>query len=211
MLVIGLTGGIGSGKTMATDHFAKLGITIVDADLASRVIVAPGMPALQEIVAHFGNDVLLPDGALNRARLREIVFANPEARKELERITHPRIAEEIARQLAASTSPYTILVSPLLFESGQHRFAHRTVLVDTSEALQQQRATQRDGVSEEQIKAIMAVQMSRDERLKRADDVLLNDGELAHLHAAIEALHQRYLALAAAKPHSMSISDPSTE
>lgn len=196
-LVIGLTGGIGSGKTMATDHFDRLGITVVDADLASRVVVQPGQPALQDIADHFGPGVLLPDGSLNRPALRAIVFADPEARKVLERITHPRIAEEISRQLAASTSPYTILVSPLLFESGQHRFANRTVLVDTTEALQQQRAARRDSVSEEQIKAIMAVQMSREDRLGRADDVLLNDGDLAHLHAAVEALHQRYLALAA--------------
>lgn len=196
-LVIGLTGGIGSGKTMATDHFARLGITVVDADLASRVVVEPGRPALEEIARHFGPDVLQRDGSLNRPALRAIVFADPEARKVLERITHPRIAEEIARQLAASTSPYTILVSPLLFESGQDRFATRTVLVDTTEALQQQRAARRDGVSEEQIKAIMAVQMSRDDRLARADDILLNDGDLNHLHAAVEALHQRYLALAA--------------
>lgn len=196
-LVIGLTGGIGSGKTMATDHFARLGITVVDADLASRVVVQPGQPALQDIADHFGPGVLLPDGSLNRPALRAIVFADPEARKVLERITHPRIAEEISRQLAASTSPYTILVSPLLFESGQHRFANRTVLVDTTEALQQQRAARRDSVSEEQIKAIMAVQTSREDRLARADDVLLNDGDLAHLHAAVEALHQRYLALAA--------------
>ncbi len=196
-LVIGLTGGIGSGKTMATDHFARLGITVVDADLASRVVVQPGQPALQDIADHFGPGVLLPDGSLNRPALRAIVFADQEARKVLERITHPRIAEEISRQLAASTSPYTILVSPLLFESGQHRFANRTVLVDTTEALQQQRAARRDSVSEEQIKAIMAVQMSREDRLARADDVLLNDGDLAHLHAAVEALHQRYLALAA--------------
>lgn len=198
-LVIGLTGGIGSGKTMATNHFASLGITIVDADLASRVVVEPGKPALQEIAGRFGHDMLLQNGTLNRAALRNIVFADPDARTDLERITHPRIAEEIARQLVASTSPYTILVSPLLFESGQHRFAQRTALVDTTEALQQERAVQRDGVSEAQIKAIMAVQMSREERLKRADDVLLNDGDLAHLHKAVESLHQRYLALAAAQ------------
>lgn len=198
-LVIGLTGGIGSGKTMATDHFARLGITVVDADLASRVVVQPGQPALQEIADHFGPAVLLPDGSLNRPALRAIVFADPEARKVLERITHPRIAEEIARQLAASKSPYTILVSPLLFESGQHRFASRTVLVDTTEALQQQRAARRDSVSEAQIRAIMTVQMSREDRLARADDVLLNDGDLEHLHDAVEALHQRYLALAAAQ------------
>lgn len=195
-LVIGLTGGIGSGKTMATNHFAKLGITIVDADLASRVVVEPGQPALREIANRFGPDVLTADGSLNRAALRTIVFADPEARKALERITHPRIAEEIARQLAASTSPYTILVSPLLFESGQSRFAQRTVLVDTTEALQRKRAAQRDGVSEEQIESIMAVQMSREKRQELADDIILNDGDIQHLHQAVEALHERYLKLA---------------
>ena len=196
MLVIGLTGGIGSGKTLATDHFARLGINIVDADVASRIIVEPGRPALHEIAKRFGADVLHADGTLNRARLRAIVFADPAARKALEHITHPRIAEEIARQLAASTSPYTILVSPLLFESSQHRFAQRTVLIDAHEAEQRQRAAKRDGVSEEQIEAIMAVQMSRAERRQRADDVLLNDGNIEHLQAAVEALHKRYLALA---------------
>lgn len=196
MLVIGLTGGIGSGKTLATDHFARLGITIVDADVASRIIVEPGRPALHEIAKRFGADVLHADGSLNRARLRAIVFADPEARKALEHITHPRIAEEIARQLAASTSPYTILVSPLLFESSQHRFAQRTVLIDAHEAHQRQRAAKRDGVSEEQIEAIMAVQLSRAERRQRADDVLLNDGNIEHLQAAVEMLHKRYLALA---------------
>ena len=194
-LVIGLTGGIGSGKTMATNHFARLGITIVDADLASRVVVEPGQPALREIADRFGPDVLAADGSLNRAALRAIVFADPEARKELERITHPRIAEEIARQLTASTSPYTILVSPLLFESGQSRFAQRTVLVDTTEALQRKRAAQRDGVSEEQIESIMAVQMSRAKRQELADDIILNDGDIQHLHQAVEALHERYLKL----------------
>ncbi len=196
MLVIGLTGGIGSGKTLATDHFARLGINIVDADVASRIIVEPGRPALHEIAKRFGADVLHADGTLNRARLRAIVFADPAARKALEHITHPRIAEEIARQLAASTSPYTILVSPLLFESSQHRFAQRTVLIDAHEAEQRQRAAKRDGVSEEQIEAIMAVQMSRAERRQLADDVLLNDGNFEHLQAAVEALHKRYLALA---------------
>lgn len=196
MLVIGLTGGIGSGKTLATDHFARLGITIVDADVAARVIVEPGKPALHEIAKRFGTDVLQADGSLNRARLRAIVFAEPEARKALEHITHPRIAEEIARQLTASSSTYTILVSPLLFESNQHRFAQRTVLIDAHEAEQRKRAAKRDGVSEEQIEAIMAVQMSRAERRQRADDVLLNDGNIEHLHAAVEALHKRYLALA---------------
>lgn len=198
MLVIGLTGGIGSGKTLATDHFEQLGVTVVDADKVARLVVEPGQPALHEIAAAFGPGVITPDGKLDRAALRRLVFADPEQRRRLEHITHPRIAEEIRRQLAASTSPYTILVSPLLFESGQHRFAQRTLLIDAHEALQRQRAAQRDNVEEKQIEAIMAAQMSREERKAWADDVLLNDGDIAHLHAMVEKLHQRYLELARA-------------
>lgn len=193
MLVIGLTGGIGSGKTLATDHFQRLGITVVDADLAARVVVEPGRPALAEIAAAFGADMLQPDGSLDRAALRRIVFADPAQRQRLEAITHPRIAEEIRRQLGASTSPYTILVSPLLFESGQHRFAQRTVLIDAPEALQRQRAATRDKVSEKQIEAIMAAQLSREERRARADDVIVNEGDVEHLQAMVEKLHERYL------------------
>lgn len=200
MLVIGLTGGIGSGKTLATDHFEHLGITIVDADKAARLIVEAGQPALAEISRAFGPQVINTNGTLNRAALREIVFSDPAQRKILEQITHPRIAEEIRRQLASSTSPYTILVSPLLFESGQHRFAQRTLLIDAHESLQRARAAARDSVSSEQIAAIMNVQMSREERRRHADDVVLNDGEVGHLHEKLEQLHQRYLELAHARP-----------
>lgn len=196
MLVIGLTGGIGSGKTLATDHFQRLGITVVDADVCARVVVAPGQPALAEIAAAFGADMLQPDGQLDRAALRRLVFADPAQRQRLEAITHPRIAEEIRRQLAASTSPYTILVSPLLFESGQHRFAQRTVLIDAPESLQRQRAATRDQVSEQQIEAIMAAQLGREERRARADDVILNEGHIELLHARVEKLHDRYLEMA---------------
>lgn len=196
MLVIGLTGGIGSGKTLATEHFQRLGITVVDADVCARVVVEPGRPALAEIAAAFGPGVIQADGSLDRAALRHIVFADPEQRRRLEAITHPRIREEIARQIAASTSPYTILVSPLLFESGQDAFAQRTVLVDAHESLQRHRAATRDKVSEKQIEAIMAAQMSREARRARADDVILNEGHIEHLHAMVEKLHQRYLELA---------------
>lgn len=195
MLVIGLTGGIGSGKTLATDYLQAKGITIVDADLAARVIVEPGKPALADIAATFGAQVIRPEGTLDRAALRQIVFADPAQRKQLEAITHPRIAEEIVRQLAASTSPYTILVSPLLFESGQHRFAQRTLLIDAPEADQKARASKRDGVSASQIEAIMAAQMSREQRQQIADDVVLNDGHPEHLYSKLDALHQRYLEL----------------
>lgn len=193
MLVIGLTGGIGSGKSLATDYLQTRGITIVDADLAARVIVEPGEAALQDIVETFGEAMLNTDGTLNRRALRDVVFHDPVQRKRLEAITHPRIAQEIARQLSVSTSPYTVLVSPLLFESGQHRFAQRTLLIDAPEAEQKRRASQRDKVSEEQIAAIMDAQMSREERRQRADDVVMNDAGIDALHAALEQLHQRYL------------------
>lgn len=196
-LVIGLTGGIGSGKSMATDYLQTRGITIVDADLAARVIVEPGKPALQEIVEAFGESILQADGTLDRAALRKIVFADTTQRQRLEAITHPRIAQEILLQLSVSASPYTVLVSPLLFESGQYRFAQRTLLIDAPENIQRQRASARDKVSEEQIAAIMSAQMSREERRKRADDIVINDGDLPALHVALEALHQRYLGLQA--------------
>lgn len=195
-LVLGLTGGIGSGKSMATDYLQSRGIIIVDADLAARVIVEPGEPALEDIVTAFGEDILQSDGTLNRAALRQIVFTDPVQRQRLEAITHPRIAQEILRQLSVSLSPYTVLVSPLLFESGQHRFAQRTLLIDAPESAQRQRAAARDKVSEDQIAAIMSAQMSREERRKRADDIVMNDGDPAKLHAALEALHQDYLKLA---------------
>ncbi len=194
-LVIGLTGGIGSGKSMATDYLQAQGITIVDADLAARVIVEPGKPALDDIVSTFGESILQADGTLNRAALRQIVFSDPAQRQRLESITHPRIAQEILHQLSVSLSPYTVLVSPLLFESGQYRFAQRTLLIDAPEHAQRQRAAARDKVSEEQIAAIMAVQMSREERRQRADDIVMNDGDVSALHASLEKLHQRYLGL----------------
>lgn len=200
MLVIGLTGGIGSGKSMATDYLQKRGITIVDADLAARVIVEPGEAALQDIVETFGEHILNTDGTLNRAALRQIVFADPAERQRLEAITHPRIAQEIMRQLSVSTSPYTVLVSPLLFESGQHRFAQRTLLIDAPEAQQKRRAVARDKVSEEQIDAIMKAQMNREDRRKRADDVVMNDAGIDALHVALEQLHQRYLELSRGQP-----------
>jgi len=157
MLIIGLTGGIGSGKTAASDYFAlSYDIEVVDADIVAREVVMQGQPALQAIADHFGQHILLEDGSLNRAALREIVFANPQQRKVLESITHPAIRAMIQHKLSISRSPYTLLVSPLLFESGQYQFAHRNLVIDVSEELQWQRASARDNVSSEQIKQIMA-------------------------------------------------------
>lgn len=199
MFVVGLTGGIGSGKTAASDYLAAKGITVVDADLASRVVVMPGQPALAAIQRRFGDAVIAADGSLDRRALRDIVFADAAERQALEAITHPAINEEIRRQIAVSTSPYTLLVSPLLLETRQHQLTHRVLLIDAPVSLQVARATARDGVALKQVEAIIAAQMPRDDKRSRADDVLLNDGLLAHLHRDLDTLHERYLALAAAR------------
>ncbi len=195
-MIIGLTGGIGSGKSAAADRFATAhGIHVVDADIKSRVVVEPGRPALQHIVDRFGAAILLEDGNLNRAALREQVFADPEQRIWLEALLHPLIRQEIAADLALATSPYALLVSPLLVESSQRTMAARIIVVDVPEATQILRTAQRDRVPEAQIRAIMQAQASREERLKHAHDIILNDQDLAALHAQVDALHERYLAM----------------
>lgn len=196
--IVGLTGGIGSGKTAASDWFAAQGIDIVDADLVSRVVVQPGMPALDAIRAHFGNAVIQPDGTLDRAALRVKVFGDTGERRWLEQLLHPLIAQEIVRQLAAAQSPYAILVSPLLFETGQKAFVRRTLLIDVPEALQMERTAARDNVALEQVQAIIAAQMPRAEKIARADDVVVNDASLDSLHQRLAARHQEYLHLARA-------------
>ncbi len=195
-MIIGLTGGIGSGKSAAADRFATAhGIHVVDADIKSRVVVEPGRPALQHIVDRFGAAILLEDGNLNRAALREQVFADPEQRVWLEALLHPLIRQEIVADLASATSPYALLVSPLLVESSQRTMAARIIVVDVPEATQILRTAQRDRVPEAQIRAIMQAQASREERLKHAHDIILNDQDLAALHAQVDALHERYLAM----------------
>ncbi|WP_323127574.1 dephospho-CoA kinase [Acinetobacter rathckeae] len=195
-LTIGLTGGIGSGKTLASNWFSTQGITVVDADIVARQVVKVGQPALAEIARVFGEQTLLPDGSLHRAYLRDIIFNHAEAKKQLEQITHPIIRSEIIRQLAHADSPYRILVSPLLFETNQHQLTQRTLLIDTSEELQQQRASARDQQSIQNIRQIIATQMPRREKQQRADDVVLNTGAIEQLYAQLQPLHQRYLALA---------------
>lgn len=197
MYVVGLTGGIGSGKSAAAAAFAELGITVVDADWAARVVVQPGMPVLAQIAGHFGAEVLQEDGGLDRARLRGIVFDNETERRWLEQLLHPLIREEILHRLAAAQSPYAILESPLLIESGQYQLVDRICVVDLPETLQIARAGARDGADPEQIRKIMAAQLSREERLARADDVLDNSGAPEALQQKVMALHGQYLLLAA--------------
>ncbi|MFG3453998.1 dephospho-CoA kinase [Stutzerimonas stutzeri] len=193
--VLGLTGGIGSGKSAVVDAFGRLGVDWVDADHAARWVVEPGKPALGAIADRFGETVLAADGSLNRSVLRELVFHDPEHRKWLEELLHPMIRQEIAEHLARATSPYAIMVSPLLVESGQYRQVDRVLVVDVPEALQLERAARRDRCSEAQIQAILNAQISRDERLRHADDVLVNDRDLAWLMCEVERLHNFYLTL----------------
>ena len=187
--VVGITGGIGSGKSAVTDYLETKGITVVDADKVARVVVEPGTSGLAAIAEHFGRNILLPNGMLDRAALRKIVFDKPDERKVLEGITHPLIREEIARQLSEAGSPYVVLASPLLLESGQSSFADYVVVVDVPESVQLSRTMTRDGNSEQLVKSIMAVQLDRETRLARSDTSISNEGTLEELHTRVDALH----------------------
>lgn len=191
--VVGLTGGIGSGKTAVSDRFAALGIEVADSDVAARQMVQPGQPALAQIAARFGAEVLQDDGTLNRALLRERIFADRVQRRWLERLLHPLINGLVADQLAAARSSYAILVNPLM-QSRDPR-ADRILVVDVPEDVQVQRTIRRDGVGEAQARAIVASQTARAARLAFADDVIVNDDTLPALQTKVDALHERYLAL----------------
>ena len=193
MFVVGITGGIGSGKSAVTDHLETLGITVVDADKVARVVVEPGTSGLAAITEHFGTDVLLANGGLDRAALRKIVFDNHNERKVLEEITHPRIRDEIIRQLSDASSPYVVLSSPLLLESGQNTLADYVVVVDVPEEVQLKRTMARDDNSEALVKQIMAAQLDRQTRLSRADASIMNDTSLEELYERVEALHEDLL------------------
>ena len=193
MLIIGLTGGIGSGKSAVSDKFKSLGITVVDADVAARTVVEPGQPALAEIERHFGSNILNQEGVLDRAQLREIIASDSEERVWLESVLHPKIGEQIAKELAESTSPYTIYVAPLLLETNSQKMCSRVLVVDVPKEIQIQRTAERDKVSEIQIEKIVAVQMEREERLEKADDVLVNTGTIRELEEQVLKLHQKYL------------------
>ena len=196
MFVVGLTGGIGSGKTVASDRFEELGIKVVDADISSRVVVEIGKPALSSIEAKFGSDVILDDGSLNRAKLREIIFKDDEAKSWLESLLHPLIGQHILDEIASATSRYVILVSPLLFETTQFQMCNRTLLIDVPKDIQILRTAKRDKVPESQVEKIIASQMDRDQKIGKADDVIVNDGEIGDLISKIDKIHQRYIELA---------------
>ncbi len=196
---VGVTGGIGSGKSSAAALFAELGAGVIDTDDISHELTRAGGRALPAIAAALGPGAVAADGSLDRAAVREIVFADPARRKTLEGILHPLIRTEARDRVARSTAPYVLLVVPLLLESGGYPdLVRRILVVDCEEALQVRRTMQRSGLSAEAVRAIMAAQLPRQSRLARADDVLHNNGELAQLRSAVAVLHENYLRMAAA-------------
>ncbi len=196
MLIIGLTGGIGSGKSVASDKFKSLGVAVVDADVASRTVVEPGKPALKEIQDHFGSGIITTEGKLDRNKLREIIATDAEERKWLESVLHPKIGEQITKEISESTSVYTLFVAPLLLETNSQEMCSRVVVVDVPKDVQIQRTAIRDKVSSNQVEQMVAAQMKREKRLEKADDVLLNNGTIEDLEKQVEELHKKYIQMA---------------
>ncbi len=195
---IGLTGGIASGKSTVAARFVELGVPVVDADDVARAVVVPGSTGLAEVVARFGCEILATDGSLDRQALRRVVFADAGLRRALEAILHPLIRAEMETRAVAAAGPYVVLAIPLLVEGGNLKRVDRILVVDVDEDLQLKRVMARDASSPEQARAIVAAQAPRAARLAAADDVLVNDGGIAELQQAVDALHERYLRLAAA-------------
>lgn len=201
--VIGLTGGVAAGKTEVTRRFEALGITIADADVAARAVVAPGSDGLARIVAHFGSGILLADGQLDRAALRERIFSSAQERQALEAITHPAIRELLRQTCEQAASPYAIAAIPLLTEAGgrqQYPWLDRILVVDAPVAIQHARLMQRDGTTADLADRMIAAQASREERLALADDVVVNDGHPDHLQAEVERLDALYRSRATSRP-----------
>lgn len=194
--VVGVSGGIGSGKTTVTNLFAELGIDIIDADVIAREVVAPQTPGLNAIVAKLGQDILDNHGHLNRALLRQLVFTQPDLKEWLNQLLHPLIRAQMQQQTQGASSPYCILSVPLLIENQGYKTVDRVLIVDVSEATQLQRTVLRDNSNVEQISAIMRAQASREQRLAVADDVIENEGSEQELIEKVAQLHQLYLSLA---------------
>lgn len=216
MYAVGLTGGIGSGKSTVADDFAALGVPVIDTDVIARELTVPDGAALEPIRAAFGETVVRADGSLDRAALRRLVFADAAARRRLEAILHPPIRRAVEQALVGLTAPYALIVIPLLVrrhdrpegerqavhplraETGAYRdMLNRVLVVDCPEALQIARVKARSGLAEDEVKAILAAQATRAERLAAADDILLNAGSPEDLHTEVARLHRHYLALAA--------------
>ncbi len=199
--VIGVTGGIGSGKTTVCDLFtARHGVPVVDADIVAREVVAPGEPALAELVEAFGADILTGDGELDRRKLKGIVFDDEGKRKQLEAILHPRIRRRMREQLEDIEAPYCLLCIPLLAEGGRNELIERVLVVDCEPATQIARVRARDDLTDAQVMAIMRSQATREQRLRIADDVILNDGDRDALIDRVDTLHRTYLERARKTP-----------
>ena len=197
MLKIALTGGIGSGKTTVSDYFRKLGVPVIDADEASHEVTQAGQAAVQKIADVFGDSVLDSDGNLDRAALRNIVFGDPESRKQLESILHPEIRRRMNEAASRAQSPYCLFSIPLLIETDQHTSYDRVLVVEASEDRRRSWIQTRSDLTQNEITAILAVQVSDEQRRSVADDLLINDGRIDDLHVGIDRLHQTYLALSA--------------
>jgi dephospho-CoA kinase len=205
-LRIGLTGGIASGKSTVTQRFAELGVPVIDADVASRIVVEPGTAGLAQVVARFGAGVLHADGQLDRRALRDLIFKDASLRQALDAILHPLIRAEMEREAAQAKAPYVVMAIPLLVEGGNAgKRVDRVLVVDADETLQIQRLQARDGGSQEQARAILSSQASRAARLAVADDVLLNSGTVAELRQAVDRLHEKYLQLAQTSSSSRNL------
>lgn len=195
MLIVGLTGGIGSGKTTVANLFEKKGITIIDTDQLARDLTQPNTFALQEISTKFGGSILSPTGSLDRAALRKIIFQDQDAKKWLEELLHPLIRKEMERLITLATSPYIIVVIPLLFETKPNPLINRVLVVDSSTEQQIERTTLRDKISAQEVASILNTQSQRETRIAGADDIIYNDGELKDLIQQVDKLHETYLQL----------------
>lgn len=195
--VVGLTGGIGSGKSTVADYFAALGVPTISSDQLARDVVKPETQALEDIVQYFGAEVINPDGTLNRSALREAIFHNETDRIWLENLLHPLIAKERETQIAAADFPYVVVEIPLLLEKNLGSEVDRILVVDTPESLQKSRVVGRDQVSRESVEAVMQKQVSAAERRAGADDIIDNSGDLESLRSQVQSLHEKYLQLAA--------------
>lgn len=193
-MIVGLTGGIGSGKSAASRVFESLGIGCVDADVVAREVVAEGSPALETIAERFGSDMLTPEGQLNRALLRKRIFTSAADKTWLESLLHPLIREQMLAQLKQQPPPYSVLVAPLLFENNLDALCDETVLIDVPESVQRQRVTERDSIDDDQVQRIIDSQMNRADKQARATHCVENTGTLAQLETAILALHRHFVA-----------------
>ena len=193
---VALTGGIGSGKTTVANKFEQLGVPVIDSDIIAREIVEPGQSCLNKIIQHFGDELLTKEKVLNREKLRNIIFNDDKAKEKLEEILHPSIYEEIDKKISKIDYPYCLVVIPLLIETNAMGYFNRILIVDTAETMQIHRAQQRDNASEENIEKIIKSQVSREQRLKHADDIIENNLSIEELNNSVVELHKKYINLA---------------